>query len=159
MLPHQRDDDPLRPPPEPYLRGLGRYDLIARRRRQSKAKDSAAHDEQKVRDAARNFFALARRHNAPLFRLYSVIRDQEPGSRYTRTEHECVVACDWGSGEQSSATSCWAVTADNSFFTPVSVSESWRPRLRDNRVVTTEWSWGDWSRATPTWGPLQRVEC
>ncbi|MEV7940846.1 hypothetical protein AB0O82_32555 [Kitasatospora sp. NPDC088264] len=26
-LPHQQSDDPLRPPPEPYLRGLGRYDL------------------------------------------------------------------------------------------------------------------------------------
>ncbi|MFJ9446977.1 hypothetical protein ACIRRH_34770 [Kitasatospora sp. NPDC101235] len=28
MLPRQQDDDPLRPPSEPYLRGLGRYDLI-----------------------------------------------------------------------------------------------------------------------------------
>ncbi|MEU6967089.1 hypothetical protein AB0A71_04985 [Kitasatospora aureofaciens] len=28
VLPRQQDDDPLRPPPEPYLRGLGRYDLI-----------------------------------------------------------------------------------------------------------------------------------
>ncbi|MBL1093447.1 MULTISPECIES: hypothetical protein [Streptomyces] len=121
--------------------------LLAERSRKEasergKAKDTAAHDEQKVRDAARNFFALARRHNAPLFRLYSVIRDQDTGSRYTRTEHECVVACDWGRGEQRTATSCWAVTADNSFFTPVSVSEPWRPRLRDDRVVSTEWSWG-----------------
>ena len=102
------------------------------------AEKGAAHERQRLHKAVTEFFAFARRHNAPLFQLYSYTDSQEKGFQYTRTKHQCVAAVSWDASRGGFAWRGWAVTADGSFFGDVSSSEPWRPRFRDSRVVAVE---------------------
>ncbi|MFF0478713.1 hypothetical protein [Streptomyces sp. NPDC004284] len=127
---------------------------LLRRQRELSAKETAAaeaaeqahaRDQQLLRERAKEFFAFARRHGAPLLRRYIFIDGgQESPHRHERTNDLCVVAQAWSDGINSFDTPRWAVSEDGTVYPYVLEVPYGQPKsVRDERYFRQHSSYAD----------------